>query len=306
MEASPAPKCIDTLRAQRSETGRVDGAVAVITGGAGGMGLATAHLLGRTHHLVISDLDAARLEVAASQLKAHGASCETIVCDVTNVDEVARLMATASRSGHARAVVHTAGISPQMGSVEEILRINTVGVVNVTQAFLPLLGAGACQVNVASGAGHIVPRFMVPRRAYRVADTDIESFLRQIQRRCRVVPRRARPGLAYSLSKNFVTWYSRAHARAFGAYGARILSVSPGTFDTRMGRLEKTSGSFAMALRSALRRVGEPEEIAAVLAFCASTEPGYLTGTDILVDGGPAERLSPRDLLALARSNSPG
>ena len=82
-------------------------------------------------------------------------------------------------------------------------------------------------------------------------------------------------------------WWSRQLAAPLGAKGARIVSVSPGSFDTRMGRLEEAKGAGALAEHSALGRFGKVQEIAEVLAFCASDKPGYLTGTDILVDGGP-------------------
>jgi NAD(P)-dependent dehydrogenase (short-subunit alcohol dehydrogenase family) len=107
--------------------------------------------------------------------------------------------------------------------------------------------------------------------------------------------------LAYGISKHFVIWYSRTMAGAFGANGARILSVSPGSFDTAMGRLEAQSGSGRLVDHAALRRYGTPEEIAEVLAFCASERPGYLTGTDILCDGGAKAGLGPKGGLAMAR-----
>jgi NAD(P)-dependent dehydrogenase (short-subunit alcohol dehydrogenase family) len=95
-----------------------------------------------------------------------------------------------------------------------------------------------------------------------------------------------RTGMAYGISKNFVVWLSQFSAAKFGAKGARILSVSPGVFDTEMGRLEEKSGSADMLKTAALKRFGKPHEIAAVLAFCASEKAGYLTGTDVLCDGG--------------------
>lgn len=81
-------------------------------------------------------------------------------------------------------------------------------------------------------------------------------------------------------------WYTRSIAVAFGSKGARIVSVSSGSFDTTMGRLEKNYGASEFLKVSAIKRFGEPAEIAAALAFCASEAPGYLTGADILVDGG--------------------
>jgi NAD(P)-dependent dehydrogenase (short-subunit alcohol dehydrogenase family) len=94
------------------------------------------------------------------------------------------------------------------------------------------------------------------------------------------------PGLAYAISKNFVHWYSRYLAAEFGERGARVVSVSPGSFDTAMGRLEEDHGAGDLVKSAAVKRFGKPEEVAAVLAFCASEAPGYLTGVDILVDGG--------------------
>lgn len=92
--------------------------------------------------------------------------------------------------------------------------------------------------------------------------------------------------MAYSISKAFVVWLSRTEAGAFGAKEARILSISPGSFDTEMGRLEEKSGSAAMLESAALKRFGKPDEIAELIAFCASRKAGYLTGIDILCDGG--------------------
>ena len=64
------------------------------------------------------------------------------------------------------------------------------------------------------------------------------------------------------------------------------MSVSPGSVDTEMGRLEEQAGAGAMVTDAAVPRWGKPEEMAELLAFCASDRAGYLTGTDILNDGG--------------------
>ena len=95
-----------------------------------------------------------------------------------------------------------------------------------------------------------------------------------------------RKGMAYSISKHFVMWYCKKMAAKFGEKAARIVSVSPGSFDTDMGRLEEKSGSAEMLKTAALKRFGKTEEIAELLAFCVSDKAGYLTGTDILCDGG--------------------
>ena len=261
--------------------------IAVVTGGAGGMGFATAALLGRDHHVVISDVNQLRLDAAAARLQEDGISCDTALCDVADRESVEALVRRVEGMGEVAAVIHTAGISPQMADPETILRVNALGTINITEAFLRIAKAGFALVNVASMAGHMLPNVIIPTRAYRYALTDVNLFLKKLLFRCRLMPKEFyRVGMAYSVSKHFVIWYCKKNAARFGAKGARILSVSPGTFDTEMGRLEEKSGSMELLRQAALQRPGKPEEIAELLAFCASEKAGYLTGVDILCDGG--------------------
>jgi len=259
----------------------------VITGGAGGMGLATAKIMGGDHRVVLADLDQARIDAAVAELTAAGIDAAGAVSDITDRASVDRLLDRAAEGGHhVRAVVHTAGISPQMGSADRVARINGTGTVNVTQAFLARAGEGDVLVNVASVAGYELPKILIPTRAFRIAESDPAAFEKAIVSRARIAGKKLHSGLAYALSKAFVIWYSRKLAAAFGARGARIVSVSPGIFDTAMGKLEADHGASELLKVAAIKRFGKPEEVAAVLAFCASEAPGYLTGTDVLVDGG--------------------
>lgn len=261
--------------------------IAVITGGAGGMGLATAKIVGRDHRLLICDVRAERLEQALHQLRGDGIACDGQVCDITDPASVEALIGRAAQLGRLASVIHTAGLSPQMAGPEAILRVNALGTVNIAQASLRHAGEGFALVNVASMAGHMLPGLLAPTRLYPLAASDPEAFVKKLLRRCRLLPEGLyRNGYAYSVSKHYVRWFSRSGAAKFGALGARLLSVSPGSFDTDMGRLEEKSGSAEMLKTAALKRFGRPEEIAELLAFCASAKAGYLTGTDVLCDGG--------------------
>jgi NAD(P)-dependent dehydrogenase (short-subunit alcohol dehydrogenase family) len=100
------------------------------------------------------------------------------------------------------------------------------------------------------------------------------------------------------VSKTFVKWYSQSQAERFNARGLRIVSVSPGSIDTEMGRLEEQAGAGAMVANAAVPRWGKPEEMAELLAFCASERAGYLTGTDILNDGGVIASMTERARVA--------
>lgn len=276
--------------------------VAVITGGAGGMGLATARKLGGNHIIVLSDVDEQKLRAATDSLTAEGITVHAAPCDITDRASVAALFETASSHGHVRAVVHAAGVSPQMGDPDFIIRVNGLGTVNITREYLQIAREGDALVNVASIAGHMSPTVLQPTRIFARALTDVDAFVAKMTTATKIVPAASRSGMAYSVSKSFVIWYSARMAADFGEHGARILSVSPGSFDTDMGQLEKDHGSGKMVEYAALKRFGRPEEIAAVLAFAVSREPGYLTGTDILVDGGNRAGLGLRGMLDMARS----
>lgn len=96
------------------------------------------------------------------------------------------------------------------------------------------------------------------------------------------------PTLAYIYSKAGVLRLVRRLAPAWGAKGARLLSLSPGIVDTGMGRLEASArpSMAEMVEASALGREAQPAEIAAVAAFLVSDAASFVTGTDVLVDGG--------------------
>lgn len=276
--------------------------VCVVTGGAGGMGIAAAKIVGRDRLVVVSDVSISRLQAASTELQSLGIDCVTVDCDVTDRSSIAELIATSTSLGTVTSVINTAGVSPSMGDTERILRINALGTVHVNEAFFPLAREGFAIVNVASMAAHMFPRLLIPKRHFRDALHNEDRFMTRVASACTVVPARVRPGLAYSISKNFVTWYSASQAARFGSRGARIVSVSPGTIDTEMGRLEARAGSGAMVKLAALKRFGKPEEVAEVLAFCASTKAGYLTGVDIACDGGVLAAFTLKNLITVARN----
>jgi len=275
---------------------------AVITGGAGGMGLATARLMGADHRLVLLDLSQEALDAAVAELAASGLEARGVAVDITDRAAVAEALQDVEAEAGVRAVVHAAGLSPSMGHPERIIRVNAIGTVNVAEAFAEVVPPGGALVNVASVAGHMLPRVLIPRRVFWQVDTDPEELAARLLKRANRGPSGGRSGTAYSLSKAFVIWYSAHLAARFGEREARVVSVSPGSFDTDMGRLEEGSGSAALVEHGALKRFGGPEEIAAVLAFCASEAPGYLTGTDILCDGGVKAGMTLRAMIEMARA----
>jgi NAD(P)-dependent dehydrogenase (short-subunit alcohol dehydrogenase family) len=260
--------------------------VSVITGGAGGMGLATATVVGRTHTVVLCDVRQDKLESAAATLTECGMAPIVVDCDVTDRQAVARLFETASGFGKITSVIHTAGVSPSMGEADFVIRTNAIGTVNVNETFFASAGEGSAIVNVASMAAHMLPEEMIPTGRFPLALQDEAAFMDQMTSVCNLLPEEARSGIAYAVSKSFVRWYSTSQAERFNGRSLRVVSVSPGSIDTEMGRLEEQAGAGAMVADAAVPRWGKPEEMAELLAFCASERAGYLTGTDILNDGG--------------------
>ena len=274
--------------------------VAVITGGAGGMGVATAMVVGRDHTVVLCDVRQDRLDGAVAALREHGITATAINCDVTDRQAVTRLFEAASALGPIVSVIHTAGVSPSMGDPDYVIRTNALGTLNVNEAYLETAGDGSAIVNVASMAAHLLPEEFIPTAVFPVALEDPAAFLAQLLSACDLAPAEARSGLAYAVSKSFVKWYSMSQAERFNGRGVRIVSVSPGSVDTEMGRLEEQSGAGALVADAAVPRWGRPEEMAELLAFCAGDKAGYLTGTDILNDGGVVASVRERARIAAA------
>lgn len=88
---------------------------------------------------------------------------------MTDRESVRQLIEQAQALGTITSVIHTAGVSPSMGSAEMVLRINALGTINISSAFCEIADSGAALVNVASVAGHQLPSLLAPRRRYRRA-----------------------------------------------------------------------------------------------------------------------------------------
>lgn len=250
------------------------------------MGRATAKIVGQDHTVVLCDVRQDRLDGAVAELESLGISATPVHCDVTDRDAVARLFETAAGIGPIASVIHTAGVSPSMGDADYVMTTNAIGTLRVNEAFFASAGEGSAIVNVASMASHMLPDELVPAQHFDLAFTDEPRFLTEMLGACDIAGEEMRSGLAYSVSKTFVRWYSSAQAERFNGRGLRIVSVSPGSVDTEMGLLEAEAGAGAMVANAAVPRWGKAEEMAELFAFCASDRATYLTGTDILNDGG--------------------
>lgn len=261
--------------------------VCVITGGGSGMGLEAAKCMPKDKIIVLSGRTVSKLEGAIEQLKALGYTAYAKACDTSNRESVKELVSFASSLGEVKNVINSAGVSPAMkGTPEGILRINALGTVYINQEFSKVMKEGSVIVDVSSNSAYILPSFIIPKKAYPLAETDEEKFLKKLCKRAGLAKGEyQQKGFAYSLSKNFVVWYAKKCAFEYGLKGIRVVSLSPGLIATDMGNLEKEDGGMLIPF-SAEERMGKPEELGYALATVADERNGYLAGVDVLCDGG--------------------
>ncbi len=244
--------------------GKLNGKIAVITGGSSGIGLATArrfvdegafvYITGRRQ----SELDKARVQL--------GGNAATVQADIASIDDLERLYARIkAEKGHLDIIVANAGtveLQPLAAATPEhfdtIFNTNARGTYFTVAKALPILSDGGAIVLVSSGM-------------------NVKGF----------------PAYgAYSATKAAIRSFSRTWANELKDRGIRVNTLSPGLIETPIIGLQFPDAAEADGIRemfkqmTPLGRVGAPEEMAAAILFLASSESSYSTGIDLVADGG--------------------
>lgn len=254
--------------------------------GTGGMGRAIARRSGSGRKVLLADFNEPALAAVADELRGDGYDVTSRAVDVGDRDSVLELAQAAADLGPVGHIAHTAGLSPAQASSEAILRVDLLGTALVLEAFGQVVSPGGAAVVVASMAGHMASgldaaseRALAATPAQDLMDL---PFLVPIAT--------GDPGPAYSIAKRANLLRVQSAAASWGKRGARVNSISPGVISTAMGRqeLDGESGDQmrAMIAMSGTGRPGTPDDIAAAAAFLLGPNADFITGTDLLVDGG--------------------
>lgn len=246
------------------------------------MGKATARALfdAGWKDLLLCDLHQDALEAVATPLRDEGASVTIYAADVADRAYPSGLIS--SLSGRPiSAIVHMAGLGPNQGNPARVIDVNLGGTIRLVEAIRDHMAQGSAAVLIASNSAYFPKK---PEAAALVCGSLTDDQLADL---AAIAPT---PEEAYPLSKLGVMALVKREAKSFGLKGGRLVSLSPGATDTNMFRFEKAQSNASvvdqMLEKSAIGRVGFPEEIASVAAFLCSPAASLIAGTDILVDGG--------------------
>lgn len=242
---------------------RLKNKVAIITGGGGDIGRATAVRFAKEGaKVVVADVREEAARKTAAIIEENGGEAEHIRCDMTKAGEVKNMVDRAiGVFGRIDIFFNNAGVNSEEKKLpdvsieewEKVMDINITGVFLGMKYVIPKMEAGSSIVNTASIAG--------------IKGQKLVS--------------------AYSASKSGVMALTRTAATEFGRKNIRVNAIAPGITDTNMVEdWKKTDKWPILSTANALKRIGKPEEIANAVLFLASDEASFITGETLIIDGG--------------------
>lgn len=258
----------------------------VVVIGAGSIGQAIARRIGSGKHIVLADVREQNAQAAAQVLADAGFDVSTAVVDVSSRASVHALAAAAAARGDVTGVVHAAGVSASQASIEQILHVDLYGTAVVLEEFGQVIATGGAGVVISSQSGHRLPALTLEQDA-ALATTPADELLDLPM----LQPDRLDDGLhAYQVSKRANVLRVRAEAVRWGQRGARVNAISPGIIITPLARDELAGANGAgyrrMIELSPAGRAGTPDEVGNVAELLMTHRGAFITGSDILMDGG--------------------
>ena len=258
----------------------------IVVIGAGQIGQAIARRVSAGKNVLLADLRRENADTAAEVFANAGFDVSTATVDVSSRESVHALVQAATALGEVTGVIHAAGVSPSQAPIETILAVDLYGTSLVLEEFGNVIAAGGAGVVISSQSGHRLPALTAEEDA-ALATTSADDLLKLPM----LQPGQIRDTLhAYQLSKRANSLRVRAEAVRWGKRQARVNAISPGIIITPLARDELTGprgeGYRRMIDLAPAKRAGTPDEVGTLGALLMGPDGSFITGGDILMDGG--------------------
>jgi NAD(P)-dependent dehydrogenase (short-subunit alcohol dehydrogenase family) len=258
----------------------------VVVIGAGSIGIAIARRVSAGKHVLLADLRQEATDAAAKVLADAGFAVSSTSVDISKRESIEALVAMATGLGDITGVIHAAGVSPSQAPPATILHVDLYGTAVILETFGEVIAKGGSAVVIASQSGHRLQALTAEQDA-QLATTPADELLALPMLKPDQV---SDPLHAYQLSKRANALRVKAEAVRWGRRGARINTISPGIIITPLANDElsgpRGDGYRRMIDLSPAGRAGTPDEVATVGALLMGPDGAFITGSDILMDGG--------------------
>lgn len=256
----------------------------VVLVGAGSIGQAIARRVGAGRHVVLGDLRQENADAAAKILEDAGFETSTVVVDISSRESILSLISHAQGFGSVVNVINAAGVSPSQASVSAILKVDLYGTAVLLEEFGKIIAAGGSGVVISSQSGHRLGALSEEENT-ALATSPAEElltlpFLLAITDTLK----------AYQYSKRCNSLRVMYEATRWGWREATINAISPGVIITPLAKDElrgpRGEGYRTMLAKSPAGRAGTPDEVGELAEFLMSKRGRFISGSDILIDGG--------------------
>ena len=254
--------------------------------GAGSMGMAIAERVAQNRIVLLGDISEKALETSRQKLEYSGYHVETMRVDASDKDSIYAFAKKAKELGNVKYYIHTAGASPNQTNPQHMIKLDLIGSAYALDAFGEVMAKDGAGILISSQTGYMLPQPLTNEEEYALTMTPADELSHLPMLQPNVI---VNSGIAYIMSKRANQLRVRKAAIDWGKRGARINTISPGVVVTPLAYDEFRAageGYQKMIEASAMHRVGNPAEIANAAQFLLSDQASFITGTDLLVDGG--------------------
>ena len=252
--------------------------------GAGSIGLAIARRVGVGKITVLADYSLDNAQRAAKTMEDAGFETRTIRTDLGSKEDILELVKFATGLGPVKYLINAAGVSPSQAPVEKILQVDLYGTSVLMEEFGKVIAEGGSGVFISSQSGHRLPALSLEENE-ALATAPVDDLLK-----LPFIAAITDTLKAYQYSKRCNVLRAAGEACKWGKRGATINTISPGIIITPLANDElhgpRKDGYLKMIAGAPAKRAGTPDEVGDLAEFLMSSRGRFISGTDILIDGG--------------------